>query len=713
MLLRVVDVHAHHSGVLGSRLEGVKVAVLGYPNVGKSSLFNSVVRGSVEVANWPGTTVEVNVGRVAFNGFNFVFFDLPGVYGFTGSSVVERVVESFLLTERPDVALVLVDSTSIERSLSLALQVMELHDNVVLALTKLDVAHGRGVHVNIDGLSKALNVTVVPTSIVWGLGVREVLEAVARASKGRGGRMHIIYYGVLEPYVRELSEELERRGLKYPSPRWASVKLLEGDRVVEEAISKLGFSDVVERARKVREEVSSAFGRDPTAIVAEYRFNMALNLARQYVVRAPTKLRVEGTRLTKIDMLFIDRRTSIVASLSLMALLFLTVFTINTGFPVNIIFELLGLEEAARFIESISLGGVVGSVIDILSSYIESQLAGGPPWLVSFVVEGIIGGLGAVLLLAPLILIASALVAVLEDSGLLPRVAVGSHRLLCRIGFSGHSVLPVTVCLGCNVAGIITARGVPGYWERLKFYILGALIPCQARLVVLVVLAGVIGGLVGALSLLAAYAVSLSLLALLSILLDRVTRAGGGHELLLEIPEMHKPIGRVIWWISWSRIKHYLAKAGTIIFLGSIAMWLLLHTTPTLSYTENPEDSIAGALARTLTPLFKPLGVERWEVVLALIAGFVAKEIFLSTVVVATGNPNPVEAMAHLSLGIPTIVTVMVFIALYTPCLATVAVIRSESRNTKVALVAVLLALITAYTVALSIALLGDLILSL
>jgi ferrous iron transport protein B len=707
MLLRVVDVHAHHSGVLGSRLEGVRVAVLGYPNVGKSSLFNSVVRGSVEVANWPGTTVEVNIGRVTFNGFNFVFFDLPGVYGFTGSSVVERVVESFLLMEKPDVALVLVDSTNIERSLSLALQVMELHDNVVLALTKLDVAHGRGVHVNVDGLSRALNVTVVPTSIVWGLGVREVLEAVARASRGR---TLTIDYGVLEPYVRELSEELERRGLKYPNPRWTSVKLLEGDRVVEEAISKLGFSDVVEKARRVREEVSNTFGRDPAAIVAEHRFNKALNLAKQYVVRASAKLRIEGARLTKLDMLFIDRRTSIVASLSLMTLVFLTVFTVNTGFPLNILFELLGLEGVAGLVETVSLGGVMGFVIDSLAGFAESQLAGAPPWLSSLLVEGVIGGLGAVMLLAPLILVASALVAVLEDSGLLPRVAVGSHRLLCRIGFSGHSVLPVTVCLGCNVAGMVTARGIPGYWERLKFYILGALIPCQARLVVLVVLASVIGGLVGALSLLAVYAVSLSLLALLSTLLDRVTRAGGRPELLLEIPEMHKPIGRVIWWISWSRVKHYLVKAGTIIFLGSMAMWVLLHITPTLSYTENPEDSIAGALARTLTPLFKPLGVERWEVVLALIAGFVAKEIFLSTIVVATGNPNPVEAIAHLGLGTPAIVAVMVFIALYTPCLATVAVIRSESRNTKVALTAVLLALTTAYTIALCIALLGNLI---
>ena len=699
--------HAHHSGVLGSRLEGVRVAVLGYPNVGKSSLFNSVVRGSVEVANWPGTTVEVNVGRVTFNGFNFVFFDLPGVYGFTGSNVVERVVESFLLMEKPDVALVLVDSTNIERSLSLALQVMELHDNVVLALTKLDVAHGRGVHVNVDGLSRALNATVVPTSIVWGLGVREVLEAVARASRGR---TLTIDYGVLEPYVRELSEELERRGLKYPNPRWTSVKLLEGDRVVEEAISKLGFSDVVEKARRVREEVSNTFGRDPAAIVAEHRFNMALNLAKQYVVRAPAKLRIEGARLTKLDMLFIDRRTSIVASLSLMTLVFLAVFTVNTGFPLNILFELLGLEEVAELVETVSLGGVMGFVIDSLAGFAESQLAGAPPWLSSLLVEGVIGGLGAVMLLAPLILVASALVAVLEDSGLLPRVAVGSHRLLCRIGFSGHSVLPITVCLGCNVAGMVTARGIPGYWERLKFYILGALIPCQARLVVLVVLASVIGGLVGALSLLAVYAVSLSLLALLSTLLDRVTRAGGRPELLLEIPEMHKPIGRVIWWISWSRVKHYLVKAGTIIFLGSMAMWVLLHITPTLSYTENPEDSIAGALARTLTPLFKPLGVERWEVVLALIAGFVAKEIFLSTIVVATGNPNPVEAIAHLGLGTPAMVAVMVFIALYTPCLATVAVIRSESRNTKVALAAVLLALTTAYITALCIALLGNLI---
>lgn len=709
MLLMVVDVHVHHYRGLSVSREGVRVAVLGYPNVGKSSLFNSIVRGSVEVANWPGTTVEINVGRVSFNGSSFVFFDLPGVYGFTGSGALERVVESFLLTEKPDVALVLVDSTNIERSLSLALQVMELHDNVVVALTKLDLAHGRGVHVNVEGLSRALNATIVPTSIVWGLGIREVLEALARASKGRGGRVLSVDYGVLEPYLRELSEELVKRGLTHPSPRWVSIKLLEGDLIVEDMVSRLGYGDVVERARKAREEVFKTFGRDPAALIAESRFNLVLNLTKQYVVRAPTRLRVE-TRLTKIDTLFLDRRVSPIVSLLLASLVFLAVFSINTGFPVNTALELAGFEDVAVLIESLSLIGLMGVAIDTVSGFIESQLSGAPVWLTSLLVEGVIGGVGAILLLVPLVLVASAIVAILEDSGLLPRIAIGAHRPLCKVGFSGHTVLPITICLGCNVPGIITARGILGYWEKLKFYMLAALIPCQARLVVLVALASVIGGLVGALALLAAYLVSFTLLAMLSMLIDRVGGVKSRPELLLEIPEMHRPIGRVVWWISWPRVKHYIAKAGTIILLGSIVMWILTHITPTISYTDEPENSIGGALSKTLTPIFKPLGVDRWEMVFALIAGFLAKELFLSALVVATGNPNPVEALTELGLSTVALAALMIFIALYTPCLATVAVIRSESRSGRVALVAVLLALLSAYIASLSLVLVAGLI---
>ncbi len=693
--------HVRHGSVLG--LEGVKVAIIGYPNVGKSSLFNTIVRGGAEVVNWPGTTVEVNVGRISFNGFNFVLLDLPGVYGLTASNAIERAVESFLLEEEPDVILALVDGTNVERSLSIALQVMELHGNVVLALTKLDIAHGRGVHVNVEGLSKALNTTIVPTSIVWGLGVREVLEAIARASRSRSGRTLTIDYGVLEPYIRELSEELERRGLKHPNPRWTSLKLLEGDSLVEGLVAKLGYNDLVERARRAREEITKTFGRDPAAIIAERRFNLALNLARHYVIRAPTKPRVEGPRLSRLDILFLDRRTSVIASISLVALLFLAVFTVNTGFPVNVVLELLGLEELSSLVESLSLAGIVGLVLEAISSSIESRLEGAPAWFTSLVVDGVIGGLGAVLLLAPLIMVASALVAVLEDSGLLPRIAVGSHRFLCKAGFSGYTILPITICLGCNVAGIVTARGIPGYWERFKLYLLATFIPCQARLVVLVVIASAIGGLAGLLALISVYIVSLTLLAVLSIMIDRVGRVRIGPELLLEIPEMHRPVGRVVWWITWSRVKHYIMKAGTVILLGSIIVWALSHTTPTLSYTDNPEDSIAGSLAETLTPIFKHLG-GRWEVVLALIAGFIAKEIFLSALVVATGNPNPVEALANLNLGTPELVALMAFITLYTPCLATVAVIRAESRSTRTALIAVALALITAYIVSLSIA---------
>ena len=682
----------------------VTVAILGVPNVGKSALFNSIVGGHVEVANWPGTTTEVSSGTVTINGLRVTFFDLPGVYGLTGLGELERGVKKFLLEARPDVALVLVESLSPERSMSLAIQIMELHSNVVLALTKLDLAHSRGIHIDVEGLSRALGVPVIPTSVALGLGVRDVLEAIVNAYR-REGRTLRVDYDVLEPYIGDLERELSKLQLDYPNARWLAVKLLEGDSFVEELVVSRGGSYIVERARAMREEVLKSFGREPAAMIAEYRARYALRIVKPHIVRLAT---VEARRggLTLLDRIFLDYKTSIIASLGILIAAFLAVFSVNTGFPLNTILELAGFEEGAQLVESLSLSGLMDLALGSLSEAAEGALSGAPSWLRSFIVEGVVGGVGAVLLFAPLVFMASLLVALLEDSGLLPRIAVGSHRLLCKARFSGHAILPMTLCLGCNVAGLVSARAIPSYWERLRFYLLAALIPCQARLVVLIALASALGGPMGALALISTYAISMAALATLSHVLDRVSKSRFEPTLILEIPAIHKPLGKVLWWISWSRVRHYMVKAGTIIFLGSLAMWLLTHVTASMTYTENPEESLAGSIARLAQPILEPIGVDSWELTLALIAGFIAKELFLSTVVVVTGNPDPVDAIRELGSKPETLIPLMVFIALYTPCLATVATIRSESRSSRIALASILIAILAAYTISLAVHLL-------
>lgn len=686
----------HHQHLdLGGWEGGVSVAILGYPNVGKSSLFNTLTKGHVEVANWPGTTVEIGFGRVKVNGLDVVFYDLPGVYGLSGSGVLESTVKRFLLERKPDVALVLVDSTNVERSLSLAIQVMEVHDNVILALTKLDMAHDMGIHVNTEGLSRALGVSVIPVSIVWGLGVKEVVEAVREALGKRGKHLNVDY-GVLEPYIEELAVDVSKLSLEGLNPRWVAVKLLEGDGIVEDIVMRSGGASIVEKARRARIEITSSLGRDPAALASEYRSRYALRVARENVVRVAVQARRESY-LSTLDMLFLNPKTSLVVTMALLSTIFLLVFTVNTGFPLNILLELAGFSGLAELVEQVSLSGLTGLLLDSIAVVIEDALKGAPEWFTSFIVEGVVGGFAAVVVLVPLIFTAAVMVAILEDVGLLPRIAVGAHRGLCKVGFSGHTILPLTLCLGCNVAGIVSTRGIPGYWDRFKMYLLAPLIPCQARLVVLIVLASVIGGLLGALALVSVYVLSILLLSLLSLLLDRALRVRVKPELLLEIPRMHKPIGKVVWWISWSRVKHYLVKAGTIIFLGSIATWILTHTTTSLNYTGNPAESIAGVLAQRITPLLEPLGVKSWEVTLALITGFIAKELILSTIVIVTGNPNPLEAIASLNLGNETLVALMIFIALYVPCLATVATVRSESRSFKLALATTLLSITVAY----------------
>lgn len=674
------------------------LALIGQPNVGKSTLFNVLTHGRSLVTNWPGTTVERHEAKLSHGGYELVLVDLPGVYGLTGVTLEERIGRDFILRGRPDVVVVLVDSLALERSLYLALEVLELTGRVVVGVTKVDEAHIRGIHVNYEALSRTLGVPVVPVSAVKRMGLSELLDAAVRVAFGSEGPPIRIDYGELEPFLRALSSAIRNvsERLGYPD-RWAALKLLENDPTLVEEIRKVE-EEVWAGVEEVVKEASRRLGPDLSALIARKRFEYAERIARSAVARL--ELRVPGP--VRVSRVFYSPYLSPLVSLAILVGVLFTAFTVNTGHPLATLLERLGARDAASWLERHSIVSLAESLLERLAEVARAGLGGS--FLGRLVTEALLGGVFALLLFVPLLLVALSLLGALEDSGLLTRMALGFHAVARRLGLSGHALFPLSLCFGCNVPGVLAARAVPSLEERLRLMLVLPFVPCQARLVVIVAIAGAVGGVAGGLLVPLAYLVAVSVALGVSAVLYAYSgrRRASEPEMLLELPPLHRPLPRVVWWFTWFNLKHFLAKAGSVIVLGSLAVWLLTNVGPDLRPVESVNSSVAARLSECLAPLLRPLGVVgegSWTVALALLAGFVAKELFIATLLVATGSTSVGEALGALGLGLPSLAAVTLFVTLYVPCLATMASVRAESRSRALTALSGLVSLAIGYIV--------------
>ncbi len=684
----------------------ITVALIGQPNVGKSTLFTRLTGKYSHVANWPGTTVEVREGQLEYRGFTIRIFDLPGVYGLSASSMEEIVARTFLVERRPDVVVLLVDSLSPERTMYLAIQVLELYPNVVLVFTKADVAHSSGVHIHFDKIEARLEVPVIAVSAVKGYGVRELLDAIIDVAEGRKGRKRTLEvpYGPVEPFIRDLEQVLSRSSLarKYP-PRWLAVRLLEGDEYLLRELEEAGEAEVLLQVREIRENLIRAFGRDPVELLASLRYYYIDKLLHDCIVRVATERR--GRAALLIDRALRDRVVGpILSLLSLLAMLSL-VFTVNTGFPVNVFLSHVGLRNIAEMLESYSLSGLVSLGFGYLSSLVKSSIPGIVGRLLA---EGVIEGVGAVLSFFPLILMVNIMLAVLEDSGLAPRFAYALHELLARFGLSGRSVFPLMVGFGCNVPAVMASRTALDEAERMQLIATIPFIPCQARLTVLLALASAFfsGAIYQSAAVVSVYVIAILVALALSLAIRRaVFGEREPPELLIEIPPLHRPSLRVVWWSSWDLTKHFLIRAGVVILGLSLVTWTLLNFGPG-GPASTIESSYAAIIGKFLAPLVQVYGIppdRAWVIAFALLNGLIAKETFLSAVVLASGHTNVLSALRALGLTAPQAVGLMLLVTLYLPCVATLATVYQESRSIKYTLGVLALTLTTAFTVSLTV----------
>jgi len=685
------------------------VALVGNPNVGKSTLFNVLTGETSHVGNWPGVTVELKVGYRRFRGRRICFVDLPGTYGLSGTSQDEVVTRNFITSGGADLILVLVDATAPERTLYLAIQVLELAPHTAIVFTKVDEAHPRGIHIHYDKLEEYLGVPVIPVSALRGDGLRELLELIVEhESRVRRSSPLIVDYGELEHFVRMLTRKLEELGFRsrYPT-RWVAVRLLEGDEGLLEEVKKSVGSGGFKEILSIIEEARESLGRDLSEIVARRRFAFVDSLVRKVVVRT-----FVGRR-GRLEVLLQRPLTGLAISASIIFGVFLLIFSINTGFPLNLVFDLLGMKGVSAAVSSFSLSGLVSTGFNMLSGIAWRALlaAGAPHWLASLISRGIILGVGSVLSFFPLILMVFLFLAVLEDSGLMPRMAVSFHTLLERFGLSGRAVYPLIISMGCNVPGVMTSRASIDEVERQCLIFSVPFIPCQARLVVglAFTMALFTSAVMRALAITFMYGIG-GLAALLTALLmrRRVYRVKEPPELLMELPPIHPPKAKVVWWLTWDNTKHFLRKAGLIIFSLSMVVWALLYTGPQ-GYLPDIygsgffDHSFAAIIGNAVAPALQVFGLnysQAWKLGFALVNGFVAKEIVLDSLSVLYGGANPVDAIRALHLTCAQGLAMLAFITLYLPCLATLAVMYQESRSLKKTLASLAYMMVLAYVVA-------------
>ncbi len=687
----------------GERSYDVTVAIVGNPNVGKSTMFNILTGKSAHVANWPGVTVETKEGLKEWGGLRIRFVDLPGIYGLSALSLEEVVSREYIVEGDADLVIGLVDATAPERSLYLPIQLLELTPKVVIALTKIDEMDRLGIHIHYDKLESLLGVPVIPTSAIQMKGIRELLHAVVEMHSGRRrGRLLNIDYGSLEPFIAEVSKVISKSEVlrKYP-PRWAAIKLLEGDRRLEDLLLSSNELEIYNKVQEVRESLRRSIGRDPSELIINTRFEFVNNITKEVVVRVEG-----GGRRELVDQIFSKPLLGMLSSIAILFTSLFLVFSINMGFPLNIILRYLGLHQQAEAIEAYSLNRVVSRLFDMLSAWVKETLEGYSPLIASLVGDGVVVGLGAVISFLPLIFMVFLMLAVLEDSGLAPRIAVSFHNVFSRFGYSGSAIYPLIVGMGCNVPAVLASRTSVDESERFQMILSAPFIPCQARLIVVsaLVTAYFKTPLLQALAFISMYFAGVAMYLLTGLVLRKaVFKVKENPELILELPLMHIPKLRVVWWIAWDYTKHFLRKAGVILFSLSIVVWALINLGPSGVVGDISESFVAligGVVAHALKP-FDLEGGNAWVVAFALTQGFIAKESIIGTLALIQGTADVGEAVRSLGLTVPQAYVLILFITLYVPCLATVAVILQESKSLRLTVMQVLYMTSTAYLISL------------
>ena len=661
----------------------ITIALAGNPNAGKSTLFNALTGSNQYVGNWPGVTVEKK-GGVYKKDKSVNITDLPGIYSLSPYTLEEVVSREYLINEKPDVIVNVIDASNIERNLYLTTQLSELGIPMVLALNMMDLVEKNGDKIDKEYLSKQLGYPVVEISALKNRNVDEVIELAKNAAKTQ--HQHINSFA---PDVEEVVVKIEEVMEGYCEPqykRWYAIKSLEKD---NKALSHITLPEHIKKEiNDIIEAAEDAFDDDGEGIITDARYNYISSIISSTVKKGRTGL----TMSDKIDKIVTNR---ILAIPIFVAIIFVVYYVsvVIVGGPIT------------DWVNDDFFGDFVGGNI---SNMLEAAKVA--PWLSSLVVDGIVNGVGSVLGFTPIIATLYLFLAILEDIGYMSRVAFILDRVFRKFGLSGKSFIPILIGTGCSVPGIMSTRTIENDNDRRMTIICSSFMPCGAKVNVIALFSATIfAGNKGWWFAPVCYFVGILAVVITGLMLKKTSMfAGDPAPFVMELPEYHVPTVLNVLRTTWDRIKAFIVKAGTIILLASVGIWLLQNISTSFEFVEfsGKSHSILEAIGRAITPILKPIGIEHWAGTVATIAGLIAKETVVSTfgVVSGLGQDASDASMLHYCREIFTTVSAlsfMIFNQLCIPCFAAVGSMRSEMKSAKWAWFTLIYQTVFAYAISL------------
>lgn len=691
--------------------KNITIALAGNPNSGKTTTFNNITGTRQKVGNWPGVTVEKKEGKISKFGYDLTIIDLPGTYSLTPFSIEEIIARNFVLEECPDVVIDIIDSSNLERSLYLATQLREIDCKVIFALNMADMAESRGIIIDAKKLSELLNVPVVFTIGNKNEGINNLLKEAVKLAKSSSEipqERKVRYNRDIENSISKLQSLIELKiaeKLPYNS-RWTAIKLLEDDEIVKKRIlEKAGdkAEKILKETLSQRSYLRDRFDDEPEIIMTDERYGFIAGIIKE-VHTTSIKERIDISR--NIDLVLTNR---------------------FIGFPIFFIFIW------AMFQITFSFGAYPMEWIETGVGFLSSTLDGLLPESLfkDLLLNGIIAGVGSVIIFMPNIMILFFCIAIFEDTGYMPRAAFLMDKIMHLIGLHGKSFIPMLMGFGCNVPAIMSARTLESEKDRILTILITPFMSCSAKLPIYIVLAGTFFGVRAGTVIFSIYLVGI----VLSILTGRIFRStllkGADAPFVMELPPYRVPMLKSLLIHMWDRSKMFLKKMGGIILIGSVIVWTFSAFPRNIEYSfdyngeiekikaayetgikagnvdnkplemkkdadileitraqraEQVEKSYMGRIGKTISPLFSPIGID-WRGGVALLTGFVAKEIVVSTMAVLHAAEKKSDALKNALLSSKmtplSALSMMIFVLLYLPCLATVAAIKRETGSFK------------------------------
>ena len=653
----------------------IKIALAGNPNCGKTTMFNALTGANQYVGNWPGVTVEKKEGRYKkANGEEVIVTDLPGIYSLSPYTLEEVVSRNYLLEDDVDVIVDLVDATNIERNLYLTTQLVETGIPVVVALNMADLMKKRKISVDTKKLSEQLNVQVVETSALKGTGLKELMDvAIHTAKQHTMVKPQTVFEKDVEKAIKDVMDKLNVDETK---KRWYAIKYLENDAKVNETHPLDGST--MEIVQFYQDGLTKSYDMDMESLFTDQRYGYITNVVSSCVKKGSGELTISD----KIDKIVTNRILGIPIFLIVMFVVYyLAIGTVGT------------------YMTDWTNDVLVVTIQDNVSAWLTTM--GTSDILISAVVDGIIGGLGAVLGFLPQMAVLFLLLSLLEDCGYMVRIAFVMDRVFRHFGLSGKSFIPLMISSGCGIPGIMASRTIEQDNDRRLTIMTATFVPCSAKLPVIALMGGVMTGYISGSWNLAGlltpimYFIGIIAVMVAAIILKKTKPfSGKPAPFVMELPQYHIPGVKTVLMHVWERLKGFIIKAGTILFLACVVMWFLGgfgFVDGAFGLVESPNDSLLAVIGGFIAPLFAPLGFGSWQPVAASLSGFTAKEAIVSTMGVIANvaeelSEDPTTVAAAVAGWFPSMAagfSFLLFNLLDSPCLAAIATMAQQLQDRK------------------------------